>query len=153
MKIIFFSFLLILTFSACSHRNAFDSFALTPREKLAEDSVLNSKIKYKDEIDGVVSVVYLNAVHPDVYKHKEYFYIYLYLKDGKKLQFLLNKQKPIHVEELDAKNRFSKYMAFDAKWTKYYLVAFKKQQSDKLEFVVKDGKFRSNTLVYKKDQE
>jgi len=49
MKIIFFSFVLILTFSSCSHRNAFDSFALTPREKLAEDSVLNSKISKKEK--------------------------------------------------------------------------------------------------------
>ena len=152
MKQLLYLLFLPLLFVACSRDTAFDRFAITPKQKLAENSVVSSKITYKKNIDGVVNVVYLNEVLPKEYKGHEYFYVYLYTKDkNPKLTFLLNKKPALTITKLPAHNPFSKLISFDAPWSKYYLVVFPKQ-GDILDFKLKNKQFNSQILRFEKDK-
>ncbi len=152
MKPLSFLLLIPFVFIACSRDTAFDRFSITQHQKLAENSIQSSKIKYKNSIDGVVNVVYLNEVLPKEYNNHEYFYLYLYTKDkDPKLTFLLNKKPASRITKLDANNQFTKLISFDAPWSQYYLVEFPKQ-GDKLHFKLKNKQFNSDILKFEKDK-
>jgi hypothetical protein len=137
----------------CSHDNAFDRFALSQKQKLAENSIQSSKISLDKTVDGVVYVVYLNEVMPKKYHGDEYFYIYLYSKDkNPKFSFLLNSKPPVEVEKLASFNRFTQLTSHNVKWNKYFLVRFKKQNKRVLSLKVKNKQYNSDLFTYVKDQ-
>jgi len=152
MKQLFFLFWCSVVFQGCSQNTAFDRFTMTQQQKFAENSIQSSKVTYKDEIDGTLNVVYLNEVNKEQYNDKEYFYVYLYLKDKHPdILFLLNNTPAIHVTQLGAHNQFSNLISFDAPWNKFYLVEFKKQ-GDKLNFQLQNKHYKSRVLHFEKDQ-
>ena len=146
-------FLILLALSTgCAQKNAFDQFELSQMQELSEDSIQSSKLKKGAEVDGVVSVVYLNKVLPEKYSDAEYFYVYLYKRTkSNKITFLLNNKTTNMIEKLPVKNRFTPLTSFEAPWSSYYLVKFEKQ-GDILNFIVKDGEYSSDIFKYEKDQ-
>jgi len=155
MKIILLVITLILSglLSACSDKhNAFEPFAFTKAKELSEDTILTLKIKNKESVHGIVSVIYLNKVFPKEFHTKEYFYVYYYLKEkDEKISFLLNNKKPLSIKELNAENRFSTLTNFDAAWSKYYLLVFNRE-GNILDFQIKTDKAASATLKFVKDK-
>ena len=149
------TFLMLLVFSiffvGCSSKNGFSRFNLNPEQEIAADSILSSKVKKGEDVNGIVSVVYLNKVYPNVFKEREAFYVYYYLKNPKKVSYLLNKQEATYITELDENNDFAYLTSIKTKWNKYYLVEFKKQ-GDKLKFKFNSGDFSSDTLIFEKDE-
>jgi hypothetical protein len=152
MKHLFTSIFVVFLFLGCSRDTAFDRFPLSAQQKLAENSIQSSKIIYKGDVDGIVSVIYLNEIFPKRFYKNEYFYVYLYTKDKEpKLTFLLNKKHALHITKLDDKNEFAKLISFDVPWSKYYLVEFPKQ-GDKLDFKLKNKQYNSAVLHFEKDK-
>ena len=149
------TFLIFLVFSiffaGCSSKNGFTRFNMNQEQELGADSILSSKVKKGENVNGIVSVVYLNKVYPGVFKDKEVFYLYYYLKDSKKISYSLNKQKATYITELDENNDFAYLTSIKTKWSKYYLVEFKKQ-GDILKFQFNNGDFSSDILVFEKDE-
>jgi len=146
-------FLILLALSTgCAQKNAFDQFKLSQTQELSEDSIQSSKLKRGEDVDGVVTVVYLNKVLPEKYSDAEYFYVYLYKRNKKsEVTFWLNSKTTQEIEKLPVKNRFTDLTSFQAPWSSYYLVRFPKE-GDVLKFVVKEGEFESDTFKYEKDQ-
>ena len=125
---------------------------MSEKEELGTDSVLNSKVKNGKEVNGIVSVVYLNKVYPEKSLEEEVFYVNFFVKDKTQtFSFILNEEKSISAEELQTKNPYSFLTPLNTKWSKYYLVKFKKQK-DILNFVFRNGSFESDLLVFEKDQ-
>jgi len=152
MKQLFLLLTSLLIFIGCSRDTAFDRFPITQKQKLAENSIQSSKIKNKNNIDGVVNVLYLNEVNHKIYNDKEYFYIYFYIKNKSiKPLFLLNNKYPLHITKLDNENQFSNLISFNAPWSQYYLIEFAKQ-GDNLNFQLKNGKYTSDILKFEKDK-
>ena len=150
MKTSLIILIFMVTFAACSKNNAFYDFNMSKKQELSEDSIRSSKIQKNDVIDGLITVLYINNILPKKYHGNEYFYVYMYIKNSNnKVHFTLNGKKSINVKELNSKNEFSKLIRFDATWTKYYLVEFKKEKN-KLIFMAKDTKFSSNKLIFEK---
>ncbi len=149
----FLVFIVILVFFAgCAEKSAFSRFGMSEKQELGIDSLMNSKVHKGKIVDGVVSVIYLNKVYPKKYKGDEYFYVYLYLKGkDKKPTFKLNDTKAISIKELSSENEFTYLTSTDVKWNKYYLVKFKKQ-GDILNFLLENGQFSSDLLVFEKDE-
>jgi len=150
------TFLIILTFvlafSGCSQKTAFSRFEMSQKQELGADSLQRSKLGFENKVNGIVSIVYLNMVFPEVYNDDEYFYINSYVKDkGFSSQFLLNNQEPTKIEKLTPFNKFTHLMHTKEKWSEYYLVVFPKQ-GDKLNFVLKNGPYSSNLLRFEKDE-
>jgi len=149
------SFVMFLVFSiffvGCSSKNGFTRFNMNPEQELGADSILSSKVKKGDNVNGIVSVVYLNKVYPNVFKEREVFYVYYYLKNYKKISYQLNKQKATYITELDENNDFAYLTSIKTKWSKYYLVEFKKQ-GDILKFQFNNGDFSSDILIFEKDE-
>ncbi len=162
------SFLIILTFitlfTGCADKNAFSKFDMTTAQELSASSLQSSKIKSGEQIDGIFSVIYLNEVYPNTYFKNEYFYVYIYLKDKKKmynpnlledvgLTLKLNSQLPIKIKQLPHANKFSNLIATKNEWNRYYLVAFKEQKSKKLSIVLENDQSSSDPLIYQKDKQ
>ncbi|MFK5938581.1 MAG: hypothetical protein QM497_09335 [Sulfurimonas sp.] len=150
------SFLVFLVFSiffaGCSEKSAFSRFNMSEKQELGVDSLMNSKVREGNRVEGVVSVIYLNKIFPETYQENEFFYIYMYLKNrNNKLNFILNNEKAISVEKLPVKNEFNYLTSIDTKWNKYYLVKFKKQ-GDILKFLLESGQSSSDLLVFEKDE-
>ncbi|EQB40304.1 hypothetical protein M947_00475 [Sulfurimonas hongkongensis] len=156
-------FIILTLFVACADKNAFDKFNMQEDQELAAANLQSSKIKTSQNIDGIVSVIYLNKVYPKIYTNDEYFYVYLYLKDKKemfdpkklddiKLTMRLNSKLPIKIKKLDAKNKFSHLTSVENEWNLYYLVAFKQESEDKISLVLETDQSRSDVLVYQKDE-
>ncbi len=150
MKFLLPTLLLMLTFLGCAQKSAFERFALSDVQELAEDNLQSSKIiNNKSEVEGMVSAVYLNKVKPELYTQHEYFYVYLYIKDkNNTISFYLNDTPALLVEELSTQNEFTELTSFDSKWNKYYLVGFAKQQGSVLNLDIQTEK-SSATLVFK----
>jgi len=162
------SFLIILIYLffliGCSDKNAFTKFNMTTAQELTASSLQSSKIKLADKVDGIVSVVYLNEVYPHRYFTNEYFFVYLYLKNKKELYnpvsledvdlvLKLNDKLPIKIKKLPYANEFSNLINTKSKWNRYYLVAFKKEKSNKLSIVLENGQSSSDPLVYQKGEQ
>ena len=152
MKLFSLLTLFLLFLSACSDKNAFYHFHMSKAQELSEDAMLSSKIYKGDIADGLVVVLYLNAVLPKEYSKKDSFYVYLYTKSTQKsLHFTLNEKEPINVEKLTRKNHFSNLLSLDAKWAEYYLVEFKHDSSEQLNFKVNDAHFSCNNLTFERN--
>ena len=150
------TFLIILSltvlFDACAKQNAFDKFELSATKELSEDNIQSLKIKQGDKVAGIVNVIYLHKVLPDLYKDNEYFYVYYYMKDkNATVHFELNGEPSLLREELPSKNEFSYLTSFEAPWSKYYLLGFKKQ-GNVLKLSINSDTAASATVTFVKDK-
>ena len=152
MKFLYIIAFLLVTFSGCAQKNAFERFHITQSQELTEENIQSLKITNpKMDVVGVITAVYLNKVKPEVYKKYEYFYIYLYdKKKNEKARFSLNDEPAFISEEIPARNEFTHLTSFESKWNNYYFVKFKKQKGT-LHLKVSLGK-NSSTFLFKKDQ-
>ena len=149
-----FGIILLLTilFSACAQQNAFERFNFSKTKELSEDSIQSFKMKKGDKVDGIVNVIYLNKVLPDIYKGNEYFYVYYYVKDkNASVNFTLNNKISMLREELPPKNDFSYLTSFSVPWNKYYLLGFAKQ-GNTLQLKASSSQGASATLKFIKDK-
>jgi len=152
MKTLWLTLIFVVLFSGCADKNAFEKFHMNAKEERGVDALLNSKVKNAHKVNGIVSVVYLNRVYPDTFKEDEVFYVSFYLKDkSKEFSFWLNGEKSILAQELERNNIYSYLTPLKTKWSKYYLVKFKKQK-DILTFSLHNDSFSSNPLVFEKDE-
>jgi hypothetical protein len=146
------SVLFILLFSGCAQQNAFEKFNFTSVKELSEDSIQTLKIKKGTQVEGIINVVYLNKVFPEIYKDNEYFYVYYYIKDkNTTVAFTLNSKPLLLQEELEPQNDFSHLTSFTAPWNKYYLLGFQKE-GNVLNFKVETSKAATATLQFIKDK-
>lgn len=154
MKLLLSSLFLLLLFNACADKDAFSKFKLTQEQEYAENSIQSAKIRSKEGVEGIVSIIYLNDVMPQKYNDKEYFFIFYTLKDEtKRFNILLNSQLPLQQTALPTSNEFSKLIVSDIKWNKYYLIEYKKEKSKLLEVQLKGQELSSSVFKYKKDEE
>ena len=125
---------------------------MSKKEELGADSMLNSKVKKGKEINGIISAVYLNKVYPEKAMGEEVFYVNFYVKkESQNFFFTLNEEKSLFIKELQSDNTYSFLTPLKTKWSKYYLIKFKKQK-DILNFVFHNGSFSSDSLVFEKDE-
>ena len=152
MKTLWLALIFSVLFSGCADKNAFEKFHMSGKEERGVEAFLNSKVKNGQKVNGIVSVVYLNRVYPKTFQEDEVFYVNFYLKDkSKDFSFWLNGEKSIFAQELEVNNIYSYLTPLKTKWSKYYLVKFKKQK-DILTFSFHNGEFLSNPLVFEKDE-
>jgi hypothetical protein len=162
MKKISTFLIVLLFFSGCSRKNAFDEFKMQKAQELSISSLQNSKILTKSgEINGIFSAIYLNEVYPEKFNGDEYFFVYFYTKDNNNkmynpkdeiesaLNIKLNSKLPIKILKLPEENRFSHLVDIKNSWNRYYLVAFKK--SDLLNLTLENGEASSGVIKYKKE--
>jgi hypothetical protein len=164
MKHILMSVAILVFLSACSGKNAFSLFDLDEEQELSVASLLSSKLKSKDgKVYGIVSAIYLNDIYPEAYHNDEYFFMYVYLKekedlhnpkyfDNFELNLKLNGVSPLKIEQLPYKNQFFKLTFIKSDWNQYYIVAFKKQNKDMLNLVLKNAQSSSDSLKYQKNK-
>ena len=153
-----------LLLSGCSYNNAFTKFHMQKEQELSVSSLQSSKIVSKNnQIEGVLSAIYLNEVYPKSFNQNEYFYVSIYLKDKKEiydpntnedvaLTLVLNGELPVKIKKLPSQNQFSHLLSRTNKWNIYYLVAFKKQ-GNTLHLLLKGKDLSSSALVYYKDEQ
>jgi len=164
MKYILIILTFAIIFAGCAEKNAFTKFNMLPDQELSAASLQSSKIKIDDKIDGIVSAIYLNKVYPDIYNKNEYFYVYLYLKDGKemfnpntldeiRLTMKLNNKLPVKIKKLSYENKFSHLTSVHSQWRRYFLVAFEEEKESELSLVLESGQSSSDALVYQKDEQ
>ena len=141
-----------LFWGGCAKQNAFDKFGLSATNELSEDNIQSLKIKQGDKVAGIINVIYLNKVLPDLYKDNEYFYVYYYMKDkNASVQFQLNGEPSLLREELPSQNEFSYLTSFEAPWSKYYLLGFKKQ-GNVLKLSINSATAANATVTFVKDK-
>jgi len=151
MKIFLTINILLLLLSACSYNNAFSRFDISQERAKSEESLISSKIYDKNNIIGVINVVYLNTVDPEKYKDGEYFYIYLYAKKSEaRISFTLNDTNASSMQELEANNDFTILTDSNVSWQKYYLVRFE-QQGSSLKLIANIANLSSDAIMFSKD--
>lgn len=163
MKSLFILFIFLILFTGCSSKNAFDQFNMNKEQELSISSLQSSKITSKaGKVEGVFSTIYLNEVYPKSFNGDEYFFVYIFTKETKEmydpknptdtdLRLKLNSKLPIKVQKLPKDNRFSHLVSVKSNWNKYYLVAFK--QEDTISLVLESGQSSSVALKYQKDEQ
>lgn len=162
MKNIFLFLTFLLLFTGCSQKNAFFAFNMDKTKELSASSLQSSKIVSKNEdVRGVFSAIYLNEVYPETFNEHEYFFIFIYLKEAKKLQtakdglesylkLTLNAKSPVKIKKLPKENQFSHLIDTTNDWNEYYIVAF--EATDKINLSLIDEKSSASaTLKYKKE--
>jgi len=153
-----------ILFTGCADKNAFSKFNMQPDQELSAASLQGSKIKMGENVEGIVTAIYLNKVYPHRYNVNEYFYVYLYLKDEKKmydpntldeikLTMKLNGKLRVKIKQLEAKNKFSHLASVQSEWNKYFLVAFEKVDESEISLVLETDRSSSDALIYQKDEQ
>lgn len=145
----------LLLFSGCSSKNAFTRFDMDKEQELTVSNLQSSKLVSKDgDVTGIVSVVYLNEVYPYYFSEKEYFFVYMYLKDSKntELSMKMNGEIPLKLKKLSKINNFTHLVDVKSDWNKYYLATFAKSGDD-INLVFESDQSSSVALKYQKDQE
>jgi hypothetical protein len=128
---------------------------MTKDEQITASNLQTSKITTKDEdINGIISAVYLNEIYPDIYNDNEYFFVYSYIKDkssllSNSLNIQLNTHPYIDIRELPKESRFSNLVSTASEWNKHYLVTFEKEDNSTLELRYIDEESSSSSLIYK----
>ncbi|MEN4053243.1 hypothetical protein [Sulfurimonas sp. NWX79] len=144
--------LFILLFIGCAQKNAFEKFHFTSVKELSEDSIQTLKIKKGTKVEGVINVIHLNKVLPEMYNQNEYFYVYYYIKDkNDTVTFTLNGKPSLLQEELESENEFSYLTSFTAPWSKYCLLGFQKE-GNVLNLKIETSKAVNATLQFVKDK-
>jgi len=152
MKIFLIIMIFTLSFLSCSQRNAFSNFGITPVQEKSEENIQSAKIINGENIDGIVTAVYLNKIFPKRFHTQEYFYLYMYSKiKAKNINFMLNHQRAIALKELNTTNEFTQLTSFKAQWSKYYLMEFP-QQDGNLSLQVKYLDFSSKGIIFPKEK-
>lgn len=156
MKNLFIIFTLFILFTGCSDKNAFREFKMSKDQELSISSLQSTKITSKEgDVNGLFSAIYLNEVYPDLYKDKECFFVYMYIKKSaeSKLNLKLNSKLHVKLEELKKDNKFSHLVSIRSNWNKYYLATFEKDSSNTINLVFENGQSSSAVLVYQKDEQ
>lgn len=152
MKTFLITMLFLTVFTNCSTNNAFSHFDINENQAKSEDSLQSTKIFNKEKSEGIISAIYLNSVLPQEYNDKEYFYVYLYVKNNSKsIDFFLNGEKAQEIQTLASQNRFSNLTSFKGDWQKYYLLVFDKQDKEILTLQVKISQSASRKMVFQKE--
>lgn len=148
----------LIFFTGCSQKNAFVKFNMNKDEERSVSSLQTSQIIDKSgEIAGVISVVYLNEIYPKKFNKYDSFYIYIYMKDSKNINFIdpkinleMNEQVPVNSTELPNNNEFTHLVNIKNSWNRYYLVEFERD-CNTLNLIFDNGLSLSNILKYQKD--
>ena len=154
----------LLLFTACSSQNGFSKFHVQERQERALENIKSSKIIADENIQGIMSAIYLNDIYPLTYNQNEYFLLSFYLKDeatiydeinyqDSKLRITLNEKLPLKIKELEKENRFSDLIGSQNEWRRYYLIAFPKEEVNALTLLLRYGSYASSSLVYLKNRE
>jgi len=152
MKTFLIMIIFALSLLSCSQRNAFSNFSISKIQEKSEESIQSAKIRKGDNVDGIVTAVYLNKVFPQRFHTNEYFYLYMYSKiKSKHINFMLNNHKALSVQELNASNEFTQLTSFKEAWSKYYLIEFPKQDENvSLKVIYSD--FSSENMIFPKEE-
>ncbi|MCW8895168.1 hypothetical protein [Sulfurimonas sp.] len=145
----------LLLFTGCSSKNAFDQFDMDEKQELTVSNLQSTKLVSKDgDVTGIVSVVYLNEVYPYYFSGKEYFFVYMYLKDSKntELSMTMNGEAPLKLKKLSKINNFTHLVDVKSDWNKYYLATFA-NSGDDINLVFESDQSSSVVLKYQKDLE
>jgi hypothetical protein len=163
MKYIFIILTFWILFVGCADKNAFSKFNMQEDQELSAANLQGSKIKMGENVEGIVTAIYLNKVYPHRYSVNEYFYVYLYLKNNKKmynpntledikLTMKLNGKLPVKIKKLDARNKFSHLASVESEWNRYFLVAFEEEKENEISLVLETDQSSSDALIYQKDE-
>ena len=165
MKLILLTIMALLAFSGCSkNSNAFDFFKMDDNYERAIDNLQTGTIVSSFETKAILSTIYLNHVYPEKYNDGEYFFVYIYLKEPKKmfkpkelletgLNLKLNGILAVKIKELPRENKFSSLVSIKSKWNKYYMVAFLHDESNRLNLVLENDPSFSAVLKYQKAEQ
>ena len=161
------SFFIVLTFLlllwGCADKNAFSKFDLDIKQELTATNLQSSKIMSNGKTEGIFSAIYLNEIYPESFNQNEYFFVYIYMKNKKKmhnpnslddieLTLKLNSKLPLKIKKLSHINRFSYLASVKNDWNRYYLVAFNKQGS-LLSLVLESDLSSSAVIKYQKGEQ
>lgn len=154
----------IMLFGGCSHQNGFSKFAMEPSQERSANSIQSSKIIKNGATEGVLSLVYLNEVDPNVYNTHEYFLLSIYNKAKKELndpnsflqegiEITLNEKMPIKIKKLSKDEAIVTKIFSQTTWNRYYLVAFEEEKENALRLFLKGEGISSGILRYSKNEE
>ncbi len=154
MKKLVFTLIVSFLLAGCADKDAYSKFELLKDQEVAFDNVTLAKITKADEVSGVLSALYLNAVYPKRYE-KETFYVIVYSKDKRlleNLEFSLNGVKPLSLTVLPPQNEFSHLLDIKNDWSHYYLVEFKPSNATKLKLSLKLLNKAQASVTFEKTQ-
>ena len=152
MKFFLLSGVLTLLLTGCTTKNAFSELGLSLAQEKAIESTRNEKMRDKEEVGGLFSVIYLNNIHKELPKDTQEFYLAIYAKNGyDQLHFTLNGANAVDVSKLPKENEYSKLLTMKNQWSQEYLLSFKTPKEKQLTLLIGNGRFSSGLLEFVED--
>ena len=163
MKFFLITLNILLILTGCATKNAFTKFDMTEEQELSASSLQSNKITSDNRVEGVMSALYLNEIFSKSFHENEYFFVSFYVKEKREMHnpntldaitstLRLNSKLPLKIKELPHDNQFSHLVSIKNTWNRYYLVAFEKEQAQRLSLVLENGQSSSAELVFQKDE-
>lgn len=131
----------ILLFTSCGSKNsAYTHFKNENNESRAVQFTKKIDIIKDREVDTIFMATYVNKAENNIDKTQdESFLIFTYFPnlssqnfEDNGYKFLLNKQEPISIENIDKNDEKYKNLMLKNHWGKYYLAKFKSLNSENL---------------------
>lgn len=155
---ILLSFLLFL--GGCSSKRSF--FSEDTQEQSAVMHTKKGQLYSSLQIKASITSTYLNASTKEFEKSPhEVFLISIFIDDDSSTKergiynpsytLTLNGSKAISIKELKYEDDLTKIAPIRNRWSTYYLVEFKKEDSEKLKMVFKNDEYGSVVLEYLKE--
>lgn len=151
----------LISFSGCADKGTFDMFKMDEAHERSIEQTRTGAIVKSFETKAVVSTIYLNPVHPDLYKDGEYFVGAVYFerdnRDVKKWDLntygytlTLNGKKATMIEELKENDPKRALIPVQNNWNKYYFIRFDSQPEGSLAIVLENNQTGKVVLNYQK---
>lgn len=151
----------LLAFSGCAQKGAFDLFKMDEAHERAVEQLRSGTILLSLETKAIISSVYLNKIDPDKYKDGENFLVALYIeKDSTIIKnrdwetygyaLTLNGKKATAVESLDEKDVRRSLIPVRNSWYRYYIIRFDSAAGDSLALRLENNQTGSVELGYRK---
>lgn len=86
------------------------------------------KVIYKNEVEALVNITYLNSVDSLKWDNKyQNFIVGIYIPEGKEEEYVLtmNQQPFLEKQEIDQYSGLYENIAYKNNWAKYYFITFK----------------------------
>jgi hypothetical protein len=156
MRYWLFTPMVLIVLTACSRDTAFKYF--TRLDSTYGRAVINLKrvtLKEHNRTVALLSVIYLNPVHPELYQHQEHFLVALY--DTKKrplteYTITLNGNAPAGIAKLDDNCSLRDLMPLNNPWNDYYQLVFGPAREHNLTLRFETGPSLRGEVTYDTEQ-
>lgn len=149
---------ILILFTACTTKSALNHFEKDPNSANAIQYTKKADLIYKNEINSMIFVTYLNNINKEYKSSKvSSFIVGIHLVNKDEHDFIkndysisLNNKKPLNINSIDKKSELVSFIPLKNNWANYYLIQFEDDGSQNMNISLSNPIFGKTQVSFQK---